>query len=89
MNHTPGPWHYDDATATIDDELGVTVAGINPELSNYLTNAAAIAAAPALLALALDMVHWMRGEQLPGENPGLHLLWRIEDTIKRATGEKP
>lgn len=48
-DHTPGPWHYDDETATIDNDMGVAVAGVNVELDNYEANAAVLAAAPDLL----------------------------------------
>jgi hypothetical protein len=57
--YTPGPWRYDVDTATIDNDLGVTVAGINDEVGEDIAeaNAHLIAAAPELLAAVQKLLH--------------------------------
>jgi hypothetical protein len=63
MSHTPGPWVYDDDTATVESDLGVTVAGIDVGNLSYEANAALITAAPDLyeaLKAMLDPNECMR-----------------------------
>ncbi len=57
MTHTPSPWVYDDDTATVSSERGVSVAGIDIENLDYEANACLIAAAPDLYQALYDLTN--------------------------------
>lgn len=84
MTYTKGPWAYDDNTATVDNDLGVSVCGINVDLDNYEANAALIAAAPELLAALVQLMEYTTDRGLDG---AAHDVARA--AIAKATAQPP
>lgn len=54
--HTPGPWYYDDLLHEVVDNHDRTICECNEPLPERDANVRLIAAAPALLSAAKDML---------------------------------
>lgn len=99
--HTPGPWLFnpDDVEVIYQDEDGYSqitlMACTFPPTKEDLANGYLIAASPELLEMARDHkknLEWLaKKDRREGDEEGYRLkmlsVMRVDDLIKRATGE--
>jgi hypothetical protein len=85
---TPGPWVYDDDTATVDTALGVAVAGINDEdgSDTCWANGHIVAAAPELLAALHIARHYVAIAPASGIDNVYADLAIVDRAIAKAEG---
>ena len=87
MGHTPGPWYANQDCIEIDGPEGprdVTLAVVL-QADNAAADARLIAAAPELLAVLRELVHYDEGSSEQGSY-GYEVLLRCKAAIAKAEG---
>ena len=100
MNHTPGPWIFDEATGDVGTEDGVLIHGNPPDDDDrdeeLAANAHLIAAAPELLAaceavldgVSLD-VYRIAAADMGRMEPAEHAFDLLRAAIAKASPQAP